>query len=201
MSETTISFTITGDLVLSLRKSLRPAIPKKAFAATTTVEVHVGEQEVTFSLPGASVRLAASTEGSGTIKLPWRQFQPVLSEPFQKDGRVTFAFAPGEFTLDRVKSRSKSIEVRALASGGAAEVVDDKPAQGVRGALGAPLLEAYRRTRLYGIQPTLANRALLRQQGQAEQVLAQALRLLQPLGVERSDLERILDAKAGLPRH
>ena len=193
MSDATVTFTIAGHLVLSLRKRLRLAFPKKAFAATTTVEVRVADQEVTISLLGASVALPASTVGTGTVSLPWRQFLPVLTEPFQPSGQVSFACAPGEFTLDGVKSRSKAIVVGAV--GGAADP-DPEPRTARGGALGAPLLEAYLRTRRYGVQPTLGDRGLLRQQAEVEQLLTQAVRLLAPLGVQRSDLERILDAKA-----
>lgn len=169
MSETTITFTIAGDLVLSLRKRLRLAFPKKAFAATTSVVVHVAEQEVTFSLPGAAVVLVALTVGTGTITLPWRQFLPVLREPFQPGGQVSFAFAQGEFTLDQVKSRSKSIVVGASGTAVGGDVGGSAPGSrtATGGAVGAPLLEAYLRPRSYGIQETLANRGLLRQQIQA----------------------------------
>ena len=135
--------------------------------------------------------------------MPWLNWKAAWTEEVPAGAEITFAFAPGEFTCNGVTYRPKRISIFDPAAGHAIAPAEHGPdiqvtheAQGA--FMGLPLVAAYRQTREHGIQPTLMNRMLLRQQHEVERVLEKAEKLLKPLGISRLDLERVLDCKIGV---
>jgi hypothetical protein len=200
---TTRRFEITGERLKAVRKFLKPALPKKAQWQNANAEIRVAPGMVQFAIPGATHEVEAATVGSFFVQMPWLEFQVVLTERVADGTPVVFEFEPGVFTFQGVSSRSKAIVVRQTLDSPA---VFGEPAPASQmsaisdtldAPVGRPLLAAYRFTLENGLRQTLGNVELRRQQYQVEEIINDALKLLTPLGVTRSDLEGILARKLG----
>ena len=198
---TTMRFEITGEQLKSLSKFLKPALPKKAQWQNANAEIRVTPGRVQFAIPGATHEVKAATVGSFFVQMPWLEFEVVLTERVADGTPVVFEFEPSVFTFQGVSSRSKAIVVRQALDSPAAF---GEPAPAPHGSaisdtsdapVGRPLLAAYRFTLENGLRQTLGNVELRRQQYQVEEILSDAVKLLAPLGVTRSDLEGVLARK------
>ncbi len=194
-------FELSSERLMAVRKFLRPALPKKKQQSDASATIRVERGRVQFAIPGATNETDATTTGTFVVQMPWCEFQVVMVEPIGDRTKVVFEFEAGAFTFQGVTSRSKAITVRDT---------DDSPAtfgeptpsppksttsEPTDAAVGHPLLAAYQFTRKYGLRETLGNATLRRQQHKAEGLINAAARLLEPLGITRSDLEGILARK------
>mgnify|MGYP000618978984 CR=1 FL=1 len=57
---------------------------------------------------------------------------------------------------------------------------------------------SYKHIRKYGLQPLTVSKTFAAQQVEVDSLLNKVDRLLRPVGITRSDLERLLDRKVGL---
>jgi len=68
----------------------------------------------------------------------------------------------------------------------------------VNAPLGLPLLGAYSYMRKYGFRELIGNKAFVSQELAVINILRKAVDLLEPLGISREDLEKILDERLGV---
>ena len=184
-------FVVAGISLTTLRKQLKPAIPKKRQESSTTVQITVSADNVSVALPGAAIRMAALASVPFVAEVPWMLFKNVLTEPFEDGALMPFEFAAGSFKVVQITTRSPQIILHRQAAMPPIPNPLDAP-------LGLPLLGAYSYIRKYGLQRLIANQAFVEQQVEVDNLLAKADRLLRPLGITRSNLERLLDQKLGL---
>jgi hypothetical protein len=207
-------FVVAGVSLTSLRKELKPALPKKRQEASYTVVITATATSVTFAITGASVKMPAVASGECVAELPYVQFKNILTEPYDAGALVVFELAPGSFTVNNITTKSPQIVVQQSGTTAevAATVVSDTAADAEQTPLpapdtviadpadtpmGLPLLAAYKYIRTYGIRRLIANKVLVENQLEVDELLKRADWLLRPVGISRSDLELWLDQKVG----
>lgn len=199
-------------------KILRVAFPKKKQLPLVAVTFVVEPPVVEIHLPGAVVEIPCSATHSFSARIPFSEFRQISGETYGTQERIELGFASGKLSVGNlsinlqdvhvstnVPSNPVAIESVKVASPGAEppqEVVLAATPQALDGLVGFPLVSAYMHMRRYS-DPTLETNASLATIGAREKVngiLDRAERLLQPLGLRRSDIERLLDQRLGLTK-
>lgn len=208
-------FIVAGISLTSIRKVLKPALPKKKQEATYLVVITAREGCIKIAIPGAAIDLPAITSGAFVAELPYPQFKFIVTDPFDDGALIRFELAPGLFCVNGIATHSPQILVQ---SDTAAPVEPQPPfaeasmpprsrevcevtpvlANPLDATVGLPLLAAYAHIRKYGIQPHTVSKTFAAQQVEVNQLLDKAHRILSPVGITRADLERLLDKKVGL---
>lgn len=202
-----------------VKKHLRVAFPKKKQESTTSIVVAGKQDELVFSLPGAAYELPALVTDPFRCEIPWLLFKNVFGMVFEDTELVQFEFAAGWFKIGSMVTRSSSIGVQPTNSDSKLDssplatklmqdgdpVTADNPEDPVPDIpdpadtpLGLPLLVAYAYIKKYGIQRGIVNQTFVKQQLEVERLLKRTNSLLAPLGLSRSDIERLVDQKLGL---
>jgi hypothetical protein len=209
-------FIVAGISLTSIRKVLKPALPKKKQEGLHLVVITVTGGSIKVAIAGAAVELPAITSGSFVVELPYLQFKFILTDAFEDGALVRCELAPGSFSVNGLTTRSPQILIQPGGGGGnASEPASSAVEPGTPGPIaahaappvianpldatvGLPLLAAYVYIRKYGIQRFAASKTFVLQQVEVDDLLKKADRLLGPVGITRSDLERLLDRKVGI---
>lgn len=226
MSETTTTtdagrtvggvFVVPGIFLTSIRKELKPALPKKRQESSYRVVITATEDKIRIAIPGAATFFPAITSGPFVAEVPYVLFKCIMEGTFDPDAPVKCELVPGCLCVNGMATSSSQIIVRpgestpaAAASSSPATAPatseNSDPAAAppaipdpLDATIGLPLLIAYKYIRQYGIHQFTASKTFAAQQKEVDALLKKVERLLSPVGITRSDLERILDRKVGL---
>ena len=209
-------FIVAGISLTSIRKELKPALPKKRQEASYLVVITTTATSVKVAIAGAAVELPAMTSGPFIVQLPYTHFKFILTDPFDPGTLFRCELAAGSFSFNGMVIKSPQILVQWGAVGAAAAQAASPAAAPVTpdpldapvatpiisnpldATVGLPLLAAYAYIRKYGIHHFTASKTFASQQVEVDDLLNKVDRLLRPVGITRSDLERLLDRKVGL---
>ena len=209
-------FIVAGISLTSIRKELKPALPKKRQEASYLAVITATAKSVKVAIAGAAVELPAMTSGPFIAELPYVQFKFILTDPFEDGALIRCELAAGSFSFNGMVTKSPHILVRSGEGGATAAQPASSAAASVTpsalaapaatpvianpldATVGLPLLTAYLHLRKYGVQHFAASPTFASQQVEVDKLLNRADRLLRPVGITRSDLERLLDRKVGL---
>ena len=210
-------FIVAGSALASIRKELKPALPKRRQKESYLVAISSGTNSIKVAVAGGAVTLPAITSGPFLVEVPYLIFEYVLTYRFEKGAVVKFDVAAGSFCVNGMATTSPDIVFNAgivfqTGAGAPAKSPTSKPpleprgvqalfpvvANPLDGTVGMPLMTAYVHLRKYGLQPHAASATFAAQQAEVDKLLKKAEKLLRPLGVTRADLERLLDGKAGI---
>ncbi len=205
MPELAISFSVTGPSLMRARKTLKPAYPKKKLEAASTIEiVSLTLTEVAFQLPGASARVETKLSNLFKCQMPWILFKQTFLDDYSKSESVELKIGAGFFTCGFSTLRSDQIVFQLLDSGDTPVKAD--PQEGadapmpdlVNAPLGFPLLSAYAYMRKHGFREYLANKGFVQMERDVLFLVSKATKSLEPLGVTREDIEKLIDQKFGI---
>ena len=210
------SFVVSGAAFIRARKNLKPAYPKKKQSATAIVGfVSTSPTEVSIQLAGASATMPAIVSTPFHAQMPWLFFQQLVTAAVDEAATLQFQICNGIFKYGSMSLKSNQILFRAEKHP-TKEVGDNAGSQGliekpetedndepplpdlVNAPLGLPLLGAYSYMRKYGFRELIGNKAFVSQQFAVITILRKAVDLLEPLGISREDLEKILDERLGV---
>jgi hypothetical protein len=205
MSDTSVSFNVAGAALMRARKSLKPAYPKKKQEANTPMGiVAISTTEVAFQLPGASARVETNVSQLFKFQLPWLVFKQTLLDDYSKCDSVELKVGPGFFTCGILTLRSEQIVLETVHSD--SETVEASNEQDnatplpdlANSYLGFPLLSAYSYMRKHGFREYLANKGFVQMERDVVYLVSKATKALEPLGITREDIERLIDNKIGI---
>ncbi len=202
-----------GGLKLA-QKTLRVAFPKKKQEPLTSVLISGRKDALTFSLPGASCDIPALVTEAFACEIPWLTFKTSFTSKHEDHVLFRFEFSAGWFKFGDVLVTSDSIVMRPIMkeqSVSDKKVITDSDSYDSKTSMNSqtseidladvpmelPLLRAHFYVKKYGVRRFIGNRPFIRQQIQVERLLNQAERLLAPVGISRTDIERIIDEKFG----
>lgn len=212
-------FIVAGVSITSMRRHLKPALPKKKQEASYTVLITTPPDRVRFTIAGAAIEMPAMISGPFVAEIPFLHFKWLLTEPFQDGALIEFELSPGSFAVSGMavktpqiivqsgntaaadKSPTNSASVRAVAEPSRASSqpssTEAPPAffNPMDAPMGLPLLGVYKYIRKYGIQRSIVSQSFVKQQLEVEKLLDTADTLLKPFAITRSDLEKLLDRK------
>lgn len=212
MSETTPRFNVPTDSQpayrfivagISLRKAfrtLKPAYPKKKDMSCARVVISASFNKVTFALIGAEVGMPAFVDAPFTAEIPFTEFMQISADAIEDGQLISFEFSQGSIRVLGVTSKSPQIRVRSATDG-----ADDNPSTPAEPVIlnpmdipiGLPqLLGIYAYIRRFG-KHSSADLDFMSRQEELENILKRAEKLLEPLGLSRSDVESLLDKKIG----
>jgi len=196
-------FVVAGISVTSLRKKLRPALPKKTQEACYRIVIKATDSHVTFAIAGAAVKVPAVTSGPFVAELPYLVFKSVLSDPYDDGAMVVFEFTAGSFVINSITTKTSGIIVQT--SDDAASASPSSPSapppvitDPLDACVGLPLIAAYKYIRKYGLHVRVASKTFAAQQVEVDNLLSRAGSMLWPVGITRTDLEHLLDRKIGI---
>jgi hypothetical protein len=196
-------FIIPGVSLKAIRKELKLALPKKRQESSSTVLITALPASVKIAIAGAVIELPAVTSGPFMAELPYVQFKFILTDPFDDGALFKCEFSSGSFSFNGLVTRSSQImyqpgaivEAPALQASAEAASTMSNP---LDATVGLPLLAAYVHLRKYGINPLAVNKTFVSQQMEVDKLLKTVDRMLRPIGITRSDLESLLDRRAGI---
>jgi hypothetical protein len=187
------AFSIAGIDLRMLLKKLKPAFPrtKKTVAASVGQFIVTSEGKLSVRIPGAEAFTVCRANSDFTAELPLREIIGLQHELIRDSEQVQFAFAPGQ-----MRFRSATFSGGAIRVWKAGEHADPLPesADPMQTVIGFPLLTAYHTLRQYPDESFAGNPVLGPQKVQIHSILTRAAKLLGPLGIDRTRLERLLDS-------
>lgn len=204
-------FIVAGVSLKSIQKDLKPALPRRRQKNACSVVITTAAESVKLAIAGAAIQLPAIASGSFTAEVPYHLFEFVLTYPYENGALVRFELGPGLFSVNGMATKSTDVvfNVGGTAPSARRPVAQSQStpetpaaipaiANPLDATIGLPLMTAYIHLRKFGFQPYAANHNFYLQQIEVDQILKKVDRALRPLGITRSDLECLLDKRAGL---
>lgn len=192
-------FVVAG---ISLRKAfrtLKPAFPKRKDISSTRVVISASSDKVTFALTGAEMSMAAAVDTPFCAEIPFAEFMQISADAIEDGQLINFEFSQGSIKVLGVTSKSPQIRVRSAA--GDAENPTEPAEPVILNPMDIPiglphLLGVYAYIRRFG-KHGAADLDFMRRQEELENILKRAEKVLEPLGLSRSEIESMLDHKIG----
>ena len=104
---------MAGFSIKSIRKTLRPALPKKKQEASCLVVITATTtNSVKVAIPGAQVELSAITSGSFTATIPYLHLKSYLTYPYENGALIRCELTAGSFSVDGITTKSPDILVK-----------------------------------------------------------------------------------------
>ena len=154
----------------------------------------VKDSKVTLSIPGAEVDLNTVGSGSFSAEIPFNLFKNICSDRYERDQSYSFMFAPGQIAINGVLCQYPDIFFKELTSDTGSNQVSSLEKSFQR----YPLLAIYYELKKYPPN-TLMTRRYLEGSTQIENILKKVDKLLQPLGMGRHTIEKVLDDRSQTP--
>jgi len=201
---------VAGSSFAFLKRQWNAFRPKVKDEVSYVVTIVAKAASVTWSTTGVATAVPAATSRAFTAQIPYVYIKRIFTDLPREDELIEIAVSPGSFGVNGLVTTSSQVLVQAEEAGPALPskataknkaLENEGPAiiDPLDSPLGSPMLGTYRNFRKYGIQRFAVNEAFMKNQKKLEEILRKADKLLQPLEITRSDLERLLDERCGLP--
>lgn len=192
-------FTVQGSDFNRAVKLIKKAFPrKKKDQVLASAIVRVADNQVFVSMPGAEVQVKAFGYGRFSAEIPFDLFKSICSDYYDHRKSYSFGFGPGRISVNQVDNHFPGITFRELNAdsdpeAGPASTPPPEDTEEIS-YLDLPLLGIYYHLKKYPPR-TLTSRRFMEGHARIEDILNRVDKLLQPLGLSRHTIEKILDER------
>jgi hypothetical protein len=114
-------FIVAGISLKSIRRVLKPALPKKRQEASCIVVITATTtNSVKVAIDGAQVELPAIASGSFVAEIPYLYLKGYLTYPYENGALLRCELAAGSFSVDGIATKSPQILLKSSDGGAAA---------------------------------------------------------------------------------